>query len=94
MRTWTKQVPVGLRDYLERLSYEVDARKDLLAFLLERGQEESDSFRRYHREYVDLRAQYELAKKELADRFVAPEHPEGVWRLDFATATLTIEEPA
>lgn len=94
MKTYKKQVPEKMRDYLERLSYEVDARKDLLAFLVEREQDGSDSFKRYHKEYVDLRAEYEMAKKKLADRFVSPDYPDSTWKLDFSTCVLTIEVKA
>lgn len=85
-------IPEKMSDYIEGLMYEVNARKNLVAFCIERGMDlEGEVFQRYHKEYVDFTAEYEMAKKEMADTYVVPEYPNCNWQLDFATHTLTIE---
>ena len=90
----TVQVIVSedMSNYIEGLMYEVNARKDLVAFCIERGMSlDGEIFQRYHKEYVDFSAQYEMAKKELEKTYVQAEYPNSKWRLDFPTHTLTIE---
>lgn len=85
-------IPEKMSDYIEGLMYEVNARKNLVAFCIERGMDlEGEVFQRYHKEYVDFTAQYELAKKEMEREYVSPKYPGAKWRLDFATQTLHIE---
>ena len=85
-------IPEKMSDYIEGLMYEVNARKNLVAFCIERGMDlDGEIFKRYHKEYVDFTAQYELAKKEMESIYVLPEYPGAKWRLDFATQTLYIE---
>lgn len=85
-------IPEKMSAYIESLQYEVNARKNLVAFCIERNMSlESETFQKYHKEYVDFTAQYEMAKKELEKKYITPEYPNCNWKLDFATHTLTIE---
>ena len=79
--------------YLEDLSYEVDAHKDLLSFMIRTNiKPDNDSFRAYHEEYVRFFSQYETAKKEFAQQYVIPVAGDKVnWSLDFSTHEVTIE---
>ena len=85
-------IPEKMSDYIEGLMYEVNARKNLVAFCIERGMDlEGEVFQRYHKEYVDFTAEYEMAKKEMEREYVSSKYPGSKWRLDFATQTLHIE---
>ncbi len=92
--TTYKDVPPELRDYIEGLMYEVNARKDVVAFMIDRGMTESPAFPAYHKEYVEYCARYEAAKAELTARFVAPDYPNARWTLNFEQCRLEIEYDA
>lgn len=92
MKTVKIEIPEKLSDYIESLMYEVNARRDLLAFCVERGMDvDGEVFQRYHKQYVEFNAEYELAKKNLTEDYVAGKHPNAKWNLDFMTHTLTVE---
>ncbi len=80
-------------NYLEGLSYEVDAHKDLLSFMARTGiKPDNEVFQAYHEEYVKFFGQYEAAKKEFAQQYVFPAAGGRVdWSLDFSTHEVTIE---
>lgn len=85
-------IPQDVSNYIEGLMYEVNARKDLVAFCIDRGISiDSDVFQRYHKEYVDFSAQYEMAKKEMESTYIMPKHPNCKWNLDFSTHTVVVE---
>lgn len=86
-----KDIPEELSNYLEALCYETGARKDLLAFMVERGMQKQEAFLEYQKEFVECYSRYEIAKTELASEYVTPEFPGAKWNLDFATHELTIE---
>lgn len=73
---------------IEALQFETNARKDLLAFMMDGRTNNSDQFEKYHEEYVQFHIEYEKAKQELQDKYV----PAGMkrWELDFATAEVKI----
>lgn len=85
-------IPEKMSDYIEGLMYEVNARKNLVAFCIERGMDlEGEVFQRYHKEYVDFTAEYEMAKKEMEREYIVSKYPNCTWRLDFGTHTVTVE---
>lgn len=77
-----------LCNYIESLQYEVNARKDLCAFMIDHGMMESESFRKYHDEYIKCNAEYNVAKNTLTKEYGI----KGSWNLDFDTRELTYEE--
>ena len=86
-------IPEGTSNYIESLQYEVNARKTLLSFCIDKGMDiNGETFKKYHDEYVEFVAKYEIAKKELSDTFVAPTYPGAKWSLDFDSNTLTVIE--
>lgn len=82
-------------NHLEALGYESNARKDLLAYLVQTGVSLSDpSFQAYHKEFEEAFARYELAKSEFEKQYVRPLAPDGrtlSWNLDFASRELTVQ---
>lgn len=86
-------IPESVSDGIEALQYELNARKDLTAFCIERGIDiKSEAFQRYHRELVEFTAQYELAKKDMEETYITPAFgPNTKWRLDFTTHAVTVE---
>lgn len=82
-----------MRDYLEALHYEVESRKELIAFALERDIKHTPSFDEYQKEYREVCAEYELAKKELEKEYLVGKC-EGYtgWRLDFESGVLFVAQ--
>lgn len=78
-------------NYLESLCYEVNARKDLLHYMIQSGTgPDNEAFRAYHDEYRRFFVQYEAAKAELEREYVKPLGDNLRWDLDFKTRKLTI----
>lgn len=85
----TITIPKDLSNYIESLQYECEARKDLCAFMINKGMADSEAFNRYHKEYMEFFAQLETAKNEMANEYI----PKGKkWNLDFATSQVTFDD--
>lgn len=92
MVTVEVEIPEDTSTYIESLQYELNARKDLLAFMIERGQNNSEGFKKYHTEYMEFNAQYEMAKSEMAATYIVPKYGKNAtWNLDFRTRIATVE---
>lgn len=79
-------------DYIESLQYETAARRDLLAFAMERGLHETPAWQTYSKEYVECYASWETAKQEMFLREILPRCPGAKrWSLDFPSHTVTVE---
>lgn len=85
------EIPVEVSNHMEGLMYDVNARKDLLAFMINNNMSNSEDFKIYHKEYVDSLVTYEKAKKQLSAEYIEKDYPNCSWVLDFATHTLNIE---
>lgn len=85
-----RKVPVTteMRDYVESLMYELDARRDLCAFMIDHGMDGTERFEKYHDAYLKANAEYAIAKGELAK--LAGEGKR--WRLDFENCELVVED--
>ena len=78
------KIPSEFCDYIESLMYEVNARRDLCAFMISHGMGESEAFEKYHQEYLRFNAQYMMAKN-----MVSQMYSEGKpWRIDFEKGEL------
>lgn len=88
---YTVTIPRELCDYLEALMYEVNARKDLLAFMLDHDMGNSEAFQNYQKEYVECYASYEIAKHEMAMKYITPKYPNGRWSVNFTNSTVEID---
>lgn len=88
-----------LVNYIERLHFEVESRKDIIQRIIEAHANDSDAdvlmspaFKSYSKELADFVAEYEIAKNELQDNYV-PKYLEGHkynWELKFETKQLVI----
>ena len=85
-------IPKELNNYLQRLAYETEARSNLCAFLM-RQNIKNEAFDDYHNEYIELFAEYELAKLELENNYIKPEIGNQTcnWNLDFYTNEVIID---
>ena len=77
---------------LERLQYEVDARRGLIES--KNYDLNSGSFKTYHDEYINKHVEFEQYKDFITKTFVAPNVSpdvlaETTWNVDFATQELT-----
>ncbi len=87
------KIPEDVSSYLESLQYECNARADLIAFMVRQGLQDAEGFKKYHTEYVDFHAQFELAKQEMEEKYLKPEVPGPfTWALDFRTHEVTIKD--
>ena len=80
-----------LSNYIESLSYETNARKNLIAFCFSKEIDlDNKIFKKYHDEYIHFNTSFELAKLQLEDTYVKPNYPNAKWHLNFNTNILTI----
>lgn len=75
-----------LRDYIEGLQYELEATKDILAFLGRDELVKKENVDYYYNKCIELNTEYNLAKKILVETYKI----NGKWFLDFATAELHV----
>lgn len=88
--TIIKDVPekyTGMAEYLEALNFEVESRKSLLVFAIEKGLQGNESFEEYEREYKEFFVKYDQAKREFSRTAISEMFGEnaGGWSLDFAS---------
>ena len=99
MRQYKIEVSSELTEYLERLSYEIASRSDIITMLIEKHKDDDDAsvleskaFRVYSEQLGALRAELELAKGEFQDMvipdvFKAHRYD---WDLDYKSHIVTI----
>lgn len=80
-----KVIPEKLSDYLESLDYEVQAYKNLIAFLSRDKFVDEANLKHYTDLYAKSFASFEIAKREMAESQGITED----WSLDYATHTVT-----
>lgn len=88
-------------NYLQRLTYEVNARTNIITTLLENHAVDNDdavlsspAFKTYHDQLSALSAEFELAKSAFAEKNLPNEYKGNStahWRVDFATGELVVE---
>ena len=96
---FVKEIFVGeeLTNYVERLSREVEGSKEVIAFMLENNKNiASDSFKAYKKEYDEVKAEFDIARQEVQDKFVPKalidfDGNNTSWELDYATQVITIK---
>lgn len=93
--TYKVKITSDLRDYIESLHFEVESRKSLLSFVMEKGLVESDSFKKYHDEFKEFFIMYEQAKENLEESYVKPtlnEDEKANWELVFKDCEIIIRK--
>lgn len=79
---------------LEKLHYEINARKSLLAYIMTTMPKDNSYFAQYHEEYLELYKQYEKLKSSISQKYVIPVFMNKAvsWELNFDTCELIITE--
>lgn len=80
---------------LEATNYEVESRKEVIAFMLGSNYTNSEAFKLYQDEYQKFFMEYNLLKARLEELYVKPvvnTDQRVDWNLDFQTGVLTIYE--
>ena len=90
-----KTVSQEWADRLEALQYEVFARGDIISRMIANNfSTNTDSYDRYHKEYMEFYRQYEEAKEEFAKEYIYTETngKKVDWNLDFSTLEVTFNK--
>ena len=98
MREYVIEVNSEVTEYMERLSYEIACRSDIISMLIEKHRDdasilESEAFKAYSEQLSAVWAENELAKRELQETVIPKEFRNHIyeWSLDFRTSELTIK---
>jgi len=86
-------MPEDFCNYVEGLMYETNARKDVIAFMLNSAILNQERFDQYHKEYLEFYAKYELVKNEIQKTYVDEVYGNQAikWNLNFKTQELEID---
>lgn len=91
MKTITKILDAEVVANVERISYELEARKNIITEMLAMNMDIStDAFARYQAELVRYKVMFEEAKREIEKQYVADIPGRQSWTLDYDTRTLTV----
>lgn len=84
-------------DNLHRLHLEVESRKNLIAFMIEKNMSLGEKFQTYQKEYQNFYEQYDKQKKQFQIEFVNPvlkkeniDASKAFWYIDFDSNEVTI----
>lgn len=88
------KVKEKLSNYLEALSFDIEARRNIITYMLENGYDvSSKSFKDYQKEYTECVAKYEIAKREIQKLVIEKAKTKKVnWRLDYETREISYEK--
>lgn len=77
---------------LEKVHYELNARKGLLSYIMTTMPKDNTFFQKYHDEYLSLYKYYEQLKSEISQKYVIPISSGKLinWELNFDNCELTI----
>lgn len=86
-------MPEDFCNYVEGLMYETNARRDVIAFMLNSVILNQERFDQYHKEYLEFYAKYELVKNEIQKTYVDEVYGNQAikWNLNFKTQELEID---
>jgi hypothetical protein len=77
---------------LERLTYEVESRKSLIAFLLKDSNINETFLNKYIQEYQEFFVELELTKQIFEREYIKKDFPKAIkWNIDFIEDTTYIE---
>lgn len=96
---FTRVIEDEMVDFLERMSYELEGSKRIIKELILENPDnpamlDSETFKHYKAKYDEHNAQYEIAKKELQNKYIPKKIQDSgtllKWNLDYDTAVLTV----
>ena len=92
MHNYQKKYELEIIDRLERLTYEVESRKALIAFLSKENNINQKFLADYIKEYQDFFIELELTKQVFEREYIKKDYPKAVkWNIDFMTNITDIE---
>lgn len=92
MNHYQKKYDDKIIEKLECLTYEVESRKSLIAFLLANDNINERFLNKYIKEYQDFFIELELTKQIFEKEYVKKDFPHAVrWNIDFIEDTTYIE---
>ena len=81
------KIPETLRDYIEKLHYENNARMNLIKFMVESDLTDKPGFEKIYTEYIEFNTEYTIAKQELEKEYLMPEFDgKFTWSVDFKSS--------
>lgn len=91
MENITIKIEEEVCSYLQRLEYEITARRSVISFMIHKEMDiKSETFEAYHKELIELLAEFELVKSEAIQKYIPKDGKFERWSLDYATNILTI----
>ena len=99
MKEFKVEVSSEIIDYLERLSYEIASRVDIITMIIEKHKDDNDasvleskSFKVYSEQLGALKAEFEIAKREFQDIAIPDvfKSHNYDWDLDYKSRIVTI----
>lgn len=91
MKTIVKKLSPEVVADIERISYELEARKTIITEMISMDMDiTTDAFAKYQGELVAYKVMFEEAKKEIERQYVADIPGSQKWQLDYSTCELTI----
>lgn len=93
----TIQIEEDVKNYVEKLDYEYNVRKNLVSFMISTDMNiETKAFEKYQNEMMDYYSKFNFAKQEIEDTYVKPVIGDNTvnWVLDYKTNLITIEKIA
>lgn len=91
-----KKVAVDANDagQLEVLHYEVFARKEMVAYMIKTGMNESEGFKTYEKNLTEMIRQYEKQKEDITRKYVPEEYmsEQYMWNINFDNRELIVME--
>lgn len=91
MKIITKTLNAETVANVERISYELEARKAVITEMLALNMDiTTDAFAKYQAELVRYKAMFEEAKREIAQQYVDDVPGAQRWELDYKSCVLTI----
>lgn len=92
MRYYKKAYTDEIISKLERLTYEVESRRSLIAFLLTNENINENFLKSYIKEYQDFFIELELTKQIFEKEYIKKDFPNAVkWNINFIEDTTYIE---
>ena len=79
----------ALCEKIKKLQYKVESRKEMISYLLNNKNIDTEQFEKYQEEYEMYFQQYNEAKQELVDTYIG-KNVNANWNLEFKTCELII----
>lgn len=92
----TKEITIEnqeIVDLVESLQYEVESRKEIISFMIEKTLQNTENFESYQNEYREYFVQLSVAKNTL-EQMIKAAYPEInilTWNLEFSTKKITVD---